>query len=133
MYRFSFCFEFHDFSIHCNRLHVVICFVCKLILIVILYPILETNIMASRTGRPPDAVLCAFCCISIVISISSCSPSFVKSEISSTSNELLKLTDYVSSDHQDCFHLKYLQFQRGIPISATFKNEKSDEKSWTWT
>ena len=47
-----------------GKFDVVICFVCKLILIVILCPILATTIMASCTGRPPDAVLSAFCGIS---------------------------------------------------------------------
>ena len=91
--------------------------------------------MASCTGRPPDAVLCAFSGISItlyqlvlqLLSSSSYPSSFVTSEISSTSNELLKPTDYISSDHQHCFRLKYLQFQHSIPISTTFKNEKSDD------
>ena len=36
----------------------------------------------------------------------------------------LKPTNYICSDHQHCFHLK---FQRGVPISTTFKNEKSDD------
>ena len=94
--------------------------------------------MVSCTGRPPDAVLCAFCGISTtsyqlvsqLLSSSSCPPSFLTSEISSTSNKLLKPTDYICSDHQDCFRLKDLQFQHGIPISSTFKNEKSDDTKW---
>ena len=107
-----------------------------MVFIVISYPILGTTIMASFTGHPPDAVLCAFCGISTtlyqivsqLLSSSSCPQSFVTSEISSTSNELLKPTNYICSDHQNCFQLKYLQFQHGIPISTTFKNEKSDTK-----
>ena len=89
--------------------------------------------MASCTACPPDAVFCAFCGISTtsyqlvlqLLSSSSCLLSFVTSEIISTSNELLKSTDYIRSDHQDCSLLKYLQFQRGIRTSTTFKNEKS--------
>ena len=118
-----------------GKFNVVICLICKLILIVILYPILGTTIMASCAGGPPDAVLCAFCGISTTsyqlvlqsLSSSSCPPSFVTSEISSTSNELFKPTDYICSGHQDCFHFKNVQFQRGILISTTFKSEKSDD------
>ena len=90
--------------------------------------------MVSCIGHPTDAVLCAFCGISTtayqlvlkLLSSSSCPPSFVTSEISSTSNELLKSIDYICFHHHDCLRFKYLQFQRGIPISTTFKNEKSD-------
>ena len=103
-----------------------------MILIIISYS--RNHYYGSCTGHPSDAVLCAFCGISTtsyqllsqLLSSSSCPPSFATSEISSTSNELLKPTDYICSDHQDCFRLKYLQFQSGIPISARFKNEKSD-------
>ena len=94
--------------------------------------------MAFCTGRPPDALLSAYCGVSTtsyqlvskLLSSSSFPPSFVTSKISSTINKLLKPTDYIRSDHQHYFHLKYVQFQRGIPISTTFKNEKSDNTKY---